>query len=187
MGGVRLVDIKGSLIEASGAMIGGSSKRGHLSFTKADRSKLEEVTKELNSAIDAQEKASNELAELRKDIVEIENGLGEIRTKGDKDFQVKDLDVRRKEFTGKLDVLNKDLQEKIKEKEDLEEKKKEVITTIQEYKKRIGELDEIKEEKGKLLLKGTKKELAQKARTLEEEVSKLQETVFGAGPYYEWI
>jgi chromosome segregation protein len=179
MGGVRLVDIKGSLIEASGAMIGGSSKRAHLSFTKADRSKLEQITKELNNAMDAQDKASNELAEIRKDIVEIENSLGELRTKGDRDIQVKDLDVRRKEFTGKLDILNKDLEDRIKEKEEIEEKKKEVITTIQEYKKRIVELDEIKEEKGKLLLKGTKKELAQKARALEEEVSKLQETVFG--------
>jgi len=179
MGGVRLVDLKGSLIEASGAMIGGSSKKSRLSFTKADRSKLEEVTKELQNAIDAQDKISNELAELKKDIVEIENSLGEIRTKGDKDLQVKDLVVRRKEFIGKLDVLNKDLDAKIKEKEDLEEKKKEVISTIQKYKKRIEELDEIKEEKGKLLLKGTKKELALKSRTLEEEVSKLQEIVLG--------
>ena len=179
MGGVRLVDIKGSLIEASGAMIGGVSKRTHLSFTKADRSKLEEVTKELQNAIEAQDNVSNELAELKKDIVEIENSLGEIRTKGDKDVQVKDLDVRRKEFSGKIDVITKDLEERIKEKEDLEEKKKEVISTIQEYKKRIEELDEIKEEKGKLLLKGTKKELAQNARSLEDEVTKLQETVLG--------
>jgi chromosome segregation protein len=179
MGGVRLVDLNGSLIEASGAMIGGSSKRAHLSFTKADRSKLEEVTQELQSAMDAQDKASNELAELKKDIIEIESSLGEIRTKGDKNLQVKDLDVRRKEFTGKLEVLNKDLDEKIKEKEDLEEKKKELISTIDEYKKRIEELDEIKEEKGKLLLKGTKKELAQNARSLEDEVTKLQEIVLG--------
>jgi chromosome segregation protein len=179
MGGVRLVDLKGVLIEASGAMIGGSSARAHLSFTKTDRSKLEEVTKELQNAIEVQDKITNELAELKKDIVDIESTLGEIRTKGDKVIQVKDLDVRRKEFTGKLEVLNKDLEERIKEKEELEEKKKEVISTIQEYKNRIEELDKIKEEKGKLLLKGTKKELAQKARTLEEEVSKLQESVLG--------
>ncbi len=179
MGGVRLVDIKGSLIEASGAMVGGSTSRTHLSFTRTDRSKLEEVTKELQNAIDCQDKISNELADLKKDFVEIESHLGEIRTKGDKDIQVKDLDVRRKEFTGKLEVLDKDLEVKIKEKEELYEKKKEVISTIQEYKKRIEELDETKEEKGKLLLKGTKKELARKARMLEEEVSKLQEIVLG--------
>ncbi|KYK30317.1 MAG: hypothetical protein AYK22_04225 [Thermoplasmatales archaeon SG8-52-3] len=179
MGGVRLVDIKGSLIEASGAMIGGSTSKSHLSFSQIDRSKLDEITKELQNAIDCQDNISNELAELKKDIIEIENTLGEIRIKGDKDIQVKDLDVRKKEFTGKLEILNKDLESKIKEKEELNEKKKEVISKVNEYKERIQELDEIKEEKGKLLLKGTKKELAQKARSLEVEVTKLQETVLG--------
>ena len=85
--------------------------------------------------------------------------------------------MRKKEFNGKLDVLSKDLEEKIKEKEDLENKKKEVVGKIEEYEKRLEELDKTKEEKGKLLLKGTKKELAQKARSFEEDVSKLQESV----------
>jgi len=177
MGGVRLVDLKGSLIEASGAMIGGSKPKTRLSFSKVDRTKLDEVTKELNDAIVWQEKASEKLSELRKEIVEIENSLGDFRTKGDADVQVKDLDVRKKEFTGKLDVLNKDLEAKTKEKVEIENKKKEVVDKIEEYKKRLEELDNIKEEKGKLLLKGTKKELAQKARSLEDDVSKLQECV----------
>jgi len=179
MGGVRLVDIKGSLIEASGAMIGGSRPKTRLSFSSADRSKLEEITKELKNAIESQDTLSNELTDLRKEITELENSLGSLRTQADKEIQVKDLDVRRKEFTGKLDVLNKDLDAKIKEKDDLVSKKDEVIKTIDEYEKRIKELDTIKEEKGRLLLKGTKKELAQKVRGLEEEVSKIQETVLG--------
>ena len=177
MGGVRLVDLKGSLIEASGAMVGGSKPKTHLSFSSADRSKLEEITKQLQDAIKSQDSLSSELAELKKEIVEIEGSLGGIRTEGDKEIQVKDLDVRMKEFTGKLEVLNKDLEAKIKEKEELDAKKDEIISNIEEFKKRLEELDSIKEEKGKLLLKGTKKELAQKARTLEENVSKLQESV----------
>jgi chromosome segregation protein len=177
MGGVRIVDLKGSLIEASGAMVGGSRPKTHLSFSSADRSKLEEVTKQLQDAIKSQDSLSTELGELKKEIVEIEGGLGGLRTEGDKEIQVKDLDVRKKEFTGKLDVLNKDLGEKIKEKEYLDSKKDEVVSQIQGYQKRLEELDSIKEEKGKLLLKGTKKELAQNARTLEEDVSKLQEFV----------
>jgi chromosome segregation protein len=179
MGGVRLVDLKGSLIEASGAMVGGSRPKTHLSFSSADRSKLEEITKQLQNAIKSQDSLSTELAELKKEIVELESSLGGIRTEGDKEIQVKDLDVRRKEFIGKLEILNKDLEAKIKEKEELESKKKEVVSKIEEYKNRIEELDSIKEEKGKLLLKGTKKELAQIARTLEENVSKLQESVLG--------
>lgn len=175
MGGVRIVDLKGSLIEASGAMVGGSIPKTQISFSSVDRGKLEQITKDLQNAVDGQEKLSLELTELKKEIVEIENSLGEIRTKGDKEIQVKDLDLRKKEFTGKLEILNKDLEARIKEKEDLEAKKKEVITETETLEKRLGELDALKEEKGKILLKGTKKELAQKSRTLDDEVSKLHE------------
>ncbi len=177
MGGVRLVDLKGSLIEASGAMIGGSISKAKLGFTKTDRGKLEEITKELEQALKSQEEITETLSSLRKDIMEIENKLGEIRTKGDQQIQAKDLDVRRKEFVAKLEVVNKDLEERTKEKEELDAKKQEVVDKINEFKKRIEELEETKEEKGKLLLKGTKKELAGKARNLEEEVSNLHELV----------
>ncbi|HDQ16428.1 MAG TPA: hypothetical protein ENN45_05160 [Bacteroidetes bacterium] len=81
MGGVRLVDLKGSLIEASGAMIGGSAPKTRLSFSNVDRTKLDEITKELEDAIAWQEKVSLKLSELKKEIIEIENNLGEFRTK----------------------------------------------------------------------------------------------------------
>jgi chromosome segregation protein len=177
MGGVRLVDLKGSLIEASGAMVGGSRPKTHLSFSNVDRGRLEDITQQLKNAIASQDSLSAELTSLKKEIVELESNLSSIRTIGDKEIQVKDLDVRRKEFTGKLEVLNKDLDAKIKEKEELDAKKNEVVNQIQECKQRLGELDAIKEAKGKLLMKGTKKELAQNARTLESEVSELHETV----------
>lgn len=177
MGGVRLVDLRGSLIEASGAMVGGSKPKTQLSFSKIDRGKLDEITQQLQEAIKSQDAASEELVTLKKEIAELESTLGTSRTEVDKESQIRDLDVRRKEFTGKLEVLNKDLEVKIKEKEELDKKKQEIISTIEEYKKRLEELDSVKEEKGKLLLKGTKKELAQNARSLEEEVSSLQETV----------
>ena len=177
MGGVRLVDLKGSLIEASGAMIGGSRSKVHLSFTKADRGKLEEVTKQLNNAINSQESVTIKLTELKKEIIEIENSLGEIRTESDKEIHVKDLDLRKKEFTKKIELIEKDLKTKEDERENLETKKEEVKTQIEEFDNRLEELEKLKGEKGKLLLKGTKKDLAQNARTLEENVSKLQELV----------
>ena len=177
MGGVRLVDLKGSLIEASGAMVGGSVTKSHLGFSKVDRGKLEEVTKELDAAIKSQEDVSEKLAAIRREIMDIENSLGEIRSKGDQEIQVKDLDVRRKEFAAKIEVVKKDLEGKTSERDELVAKKDEVVKTINEFKTRIEELEKTKEEKGKLLLKGTKKELAGKARTLEEEVSKLQENI----------
>lgn len=175
MGGVRLVDLKGSLIEASGAMVGGSLSKSQITFSKADRNKLEEVTNELQNAINNQDKLSNELNELKKEIVEIENILREIKAGLDKEIQIKDLDVRNKEFTAKLEIINKDLEIRTKEKQELENKKTEIVSKIEEFEKRIKELNTLKEEKGKILLKGTKKELAQKVRTLENEVSNLHE------------
>jgi chromosome segregation protein len=177
MGGVRLVDIKGSLIEASGAMVGGSRSKFHLSFTKADRSKLEDIINKLNDAIKSQESVTNKLAELRKEIIEIENSLGEFRTESDKQIHVKDLDVRKKDFIKKIELIEKDLNQKTMERQELIDKKEENENQITEHKNRLEELEDLKEEKGKLLLKGTKKDLAQKARTLEEDVSKLQENV----------
>jgi len=168
MGGVRLVDLKGSLIEASGAMIGGSRPKTHLSFSSVDRSKLEDVTRQLQGAISSQDSLSIELTNLKKEIVTIEANLGNIRTEADKEIQAKDLEIRRKEFTGKLDLLSKDLEERIKEKEELDSKKSELIFQIEKYEKRLEELNLIKDEKGKLLLKGTKKEQAQEARSLTE-------------------
>ena len=68
MGGVRLVDLKGSLIEASGAMIGGSRPKTHLSFSSVDRSKLEDITRQLQGAISSQDSLSIELTNLKKEI-----------------------------------------------------------------------------------------------------------------------
>ncbi|MDH7507140.1 MAG: AAA family ATPase, partial [Candidatus Thermoplasmatota archaeon] len=175
MGGVRLVDLKGSLIEASGAMIGGSLPKDQITFSNTDRNKLEEITRDLQNAINNQDKLSNELTQLKKEIVETENVLREYKNQLKKESQIKDLDVRSKEFSAKLEIIKKDLNEKIKEKQELDNKRAEIVSKIEEYEKRIAELNVLKEEKGKLLLKGTKKELAVKARSMEEEVTKLQE------------
>ena len=175
MGGVRIVDLKGSLVEATGAMIGGSIPKTRLSFSGVDRAKLDEITQKLQTAIQSQDQLSEELANLKKEIIELENSLGGFRTEIDVNAQAKNLDVRKKEFKGKLDILLKDLDAKNKEKQDLEKEKNGIVSEIEKHEKRIQEIDTIKEEKGNLLLKGTKKELAQQARTLEKEVSTLQE------------
>ena len=82
-----------------------------------------------------------------------------------------------------IDVLDEDIEIVSKENrlqelpgigEALAKKIKEIVETGH-----LDYLDKLKEEKGRLLLKGTKKELAQKARILEEDVSKLQESVLG--------
>jgi chromosome segregation protein len=177
MGGVRLVDMKGDLIEASGAMIGGSAPSERLSFGSSDQRTLDEITQRLNGAIQSQDILSDELAQLKKDVVELENAFRTLKVETDGGNQTKDLDVRKKEFTGKLDLLTKDLEAKLKEKVAIEAEKVQILALIIECENRLKELDTLKEEKGKHLLKSTKKEVAQAVRSLEKTVSELQENM----------
>jgi len=177
MGGVRLVDMKGNLIEASGAMIGGSQPSEHLSFGAADQRSLDEITRKLETTIQTQDSLSEQLAELKKEIVEIEDALRTLKIESDVLLQGKDLDVRKKEFAGKLEILGKDLDAKIKEKEAITLENTQILESLEKCEKRLKELNALKEEKGKHLLKSTKKEVAQTVRTLEKTVSEFQETV----------
>ncbi len=177
MGGVRLVDMKGDLIEAGGAMVGGSPPSERLSFGSADQRTLDEITRKLNGAIQSQDMLSEELAQLKKDIVELENAFRTLKVETDAGIQTKDLDVRKKEFAGKLDILTNDLEAKLKEKESIEAEKVQILASLTECEKRLKELDALKEEKGKHLLKTTKKEVAQAVRSLEKTVSELQENM----------
>jgi chromosome segregation protein len=52
-----------------------------------------------------------------------------------------------------------------------------ILALITEFESRLKELDTLKEEKGKHLLKSTKKEIAQAVRTLEKTVSEIQENM----------
>ena len=177
MGGVRLVDMKGDLIEAGGAMVGGSPPSERLSFGSADQRTLDEITRKLNGAIQSQDMLSEELAQLKKDIVELENAFRTLKVETDVGIQTKDLDIRKKEFAGKLDILTKDLEVKQKEKESIETEKLQILASLTECEKRLKDLDALKEEKGKHLLKSTKKEVAQAVRSLEKTVSEFQENM----------
>ncbi|MBN1280801.1 MAG: hypothetical protein JXA00_04045, partial [Candidatus Thermoplasmatota archaeon] len=177
MGGVRLVDIKGDLIEASGAMIGGSAPSQRLSFGSADQQALDDISRKLTAAIHNQDALSEELSALKKELGELEETFRTLKGDTDATSQVKDLDVRKKEFTGKLEVLSKDLDVKLNEKASIEAEHTKIMDSIEACSKRLTELNTQKEEKGKHLLKTTKKEVAQTMRTLEKTVAELQESV----------
>jgi chromosome segregation protein len=177
MGGVRLVDLKGTLIESSGAMIGGSLQKTNLNFTEIDRSRIEKITDEIQTALKNHDLLYEKITIIKKEIIDLENNLGEFRTEVDKEIQIKDIDVRRKEFQSKLELIIKELESKIQDKENNEAKKQGIINSINILNDRLKEIDAIKEEKGKILLTGTKKEQAIKARNLENEVNGLNEKI----------
>lgn len=175
MGGVRLVDMKGNLIEASGAMIGGSIPKMRLSFGAVNREKLDEINNQLTTAIESQDHFSEELATIKKEILELESNLGSLRTEVVQNKQIKDLEVRKKEYLGKIEIIKNDLQSKINEKEEILAQRTTIISDIEKCEIRLNELNLKKEEKGANLLKSSKKELTNEMRTLEKEVSELKE------------
>lgn len=177
MGGVRLVDTNGDLVEASGAMVGGSKPKMLLSFGSADTKKLDEIKKQVLAATTSQETVEKELTDIRKQLADIEQNLREIKGGSDVTSQVKELEVRKKEYTAKLEVVNQDLEQKQQQKEQFDQEHDELIKAIRTLEKRTQEIDQLKDEKGKHLLQGTKKELAQEIRSLEQEISELQEQV----------
>jgi chromosome segregation protein len=175
MGGVRLVDMKGDLVEASGAMIGGSQPSHRLSFGSADQQALDDVTRKLTAAIQSQDQLSEELSQLKIDIGELESHCRSLKGESDAGLQTKDFEVRKKDFIGKLELLAKDIDLKRKEKESVEAESVTIVSSLEEIARRLQELDTLKEEKGKHLLKTTKKEVAQAVRSLEKTVAELQE------------
>jgi len=136
---------------------------------------LDEITTKLNAAIQHQDQLSEELAQLKKEIGELENAFRTLQGETDAGLQTKDLELRKKEFQGKLDLLRKELEGKLKEKQSIETETTTVLESLHACEQRLTELDALKEEKGKHLLKNTKKEVAQAVRGLEKTVSELQE------------
>jgi chromosome segregation protein len=185
MGDVRLVDLKGNLIEASGAMIGGSTPKTHLSFGVIDANKIDEISEKLQNAEKSFEAVSEELSTLKKEIVELEPMLHSLKTHIQHETISKDIDLRKKEYSKKLEIIQKEINEKTHEKNSLITKRQNLIDSIQDIQIRLDELDSIKEEKGKYLLKGTKKEIAQQVRTLEQNLSEIQEKLLTLRSNYE--
>jgi chromosome segregation protein len=172
MGGVRLVNLDGDLIESTCAITGGSriDEKMLTPFLHFDRSKLEDVSSRLREATNSLDLASKELSKVKEEIEEIEKRIKEYESKIDTSTKFEDLEIRRKEFKGKLKVIIEKLEEKNKEREVEVEKLSSIEKEIEECIERINELNKLKEEKAKLLVRGTKKELAEKSRKLENEI-----------------
>ncbi|MBI4392492.1 MAG: chromosome segregation protein SMC [Euryarchaeota archaeon] len=177
MGGVRLVTLDGDLIDSAGAMSGGSTpKTDRLKFGAPSKDALDKVTKSLQAAIAQQEVVTSQLAEIRDELGRIESDLRNISLTGvTSDSRVQDLEGRRKEFASKLDLVKRDqerVQGEIKATKDAAEK---LASRLAKAEASVAKLDADREERGKLLLKSTVKELADKLTVLQDEVTKLRQ------------
>jgi len=180
MGGVRLVDLQGSLIEATGAMKGGSTQNVSILFGDTDRRKLDEVTQKLNQAQTAQDELHHQLTLIRKDISDLEQQIIAVQHDRNLEQLLQDLTLRKKTYQTKIENIETQIQKKTEEKQQRIEEKTQVEHNIAAIQNELQTLNLQKDEKGKQLLKGTSKDQAQQARSLEESVRNLQQNILNA-------
>jgi len=175
MGGVRLVDLRGSLIEASGAMIGGSAPRMQLMFGDADRSKLDEINNQLQKLFSSYEQTEEQLKRIKQELLDLEQQFSSIALNTADETLLQNLAIQRKEFQGKIKTVEEKLNEKINEKQNLEAQQQNMQDSVTLLSEKLDTLLEEKQNKSAILLKGSKKEDAQKVRLLTEELEKIKE------------
>jgi len=146
MGGIRLVTKSGELIEASGAMTGGTlSPQNVLKFGAASESKLDEVTAKLRAANESLDKLRAKLKEIRDGIRAMDDemrkissaGLGAQTQIGQLTGKISELKRTRQMIIDELAAKNKELE--------AAEKQRSVLKT--ELKKSTTELTAIKDER----------------------------------------
>ncbi|RLF61531.1 MAG: chromosome segregation protein SMC, partial [Thermoplasmata archaeon] len=172
MGGVRLVTLDGDVVEASGAMKGGSVKE-HVAFSQVDRSKLDEAEDKLRKALEAQDALMEKINGLRGEIEKLHGELQELNA--NTPVALDNLEVQRKEFSGRINVVSSELEEKFREKKEFEDELSDIDKRIEEFQAKLDELERVKEEKGKLLLKGKGKDLTQRVRELEKKLFSIKD------------
>jgi len=177
MGGVRLVDLKGSLIEASGAMKGGSTPKTQLVFGEADRTKLDQVSTELRNTLNHQEHLQQQIQTLKHEISDIENELGTMEPISVSEHELQDISVRKKTFQSKKEKTSNQLTAKQDEYDALLNEKTKLTESIESLQENLQSLEEEKQQKGKRLLAKTSKEDAQYARDLEDALAELKNTI----------
>ena len=173
MGGVRLVTLGGELIEASGAMIGGTTVR-----MKSGRNKeVEELGKKLMERRGAAEKISTRLTDIRMRLEELESAVNEAEKDSETNSKIESLRMKEREYNSKLEELKaslKGISMEISRIEgtfaEISEKVKEQENTVKEQEK---VLKEIEEESNSLM----PEEIQNKIRELEEVHTHLSENV----------
>ncbi len=178
MGGVRLVDLNGSLIEASGAMKGGSTPKTQLAFGDADRTKLDEITNELNKTLSIQDQVQRQIQTLKQEITDIETVLSSMEPASVLEHEVQDMILRKKTFQTKKEKIINQLASKQEEYDALAKEKDRLDETISSLQENLSSLEEQKQQKGQKLLKGSSKEDAQLARNLESGILELKDALF---------
>ncbi|MDG6229145.1 MAG: chromosome segregation protein SMC [Candidatus Thermoplasmatota archaeon] len=171
MGGVRLVDLKGSLIEASGAMVGGSAPRAALMFGDADRTKLDEITSQLQTLFSQQDQIEAEIRTIKASISDCEQKLSSTFLNDSSEKHHQDLILSKKEFTSKHENILHQIVDRNQELIVVQKQLEQHQQDIMDLTEKLTNLENKKDEIGSRLLKGSNKQISQQARQLQDELS----------------
>ncbi len=171
MGGVRLVDLKGNLIEASGAIIGGSIPKTKLGFGNMDRSKLDSISLELSTVTAHQDEVSEKINAVREEIVAIEESIRQIRNGPELSTRISDLSLQKKNYQTKLTAVSDQLNTILDEHKSLTADNEEIHGLIDQASEKIKSLEEKKNALGRQLVSSTSQQTAQQLKALEDDIT----------------
>ncbi len=178
MGGVRLVTIGGELLEASGAMVGGTVEASQLKFGNAAKGKLEELADQLRKATEESEKVSEQLKTIRAELVALENRIRELSgTESTKDVRLGALESRKQEVRTRLTKALEELKAKGEELRKVEEGLKSLSQGIETLSKEIEQMKEQRELDKKMMSELAPHDLSQRLKTLQSEIVELSSFV----------
>ena len=170
MGGVRLVTLDGQLIEASGAMVGGSIEKK----VRVSMGNLEEIGKRLRNAMAEMDEIQNKLKEVRS---EIDVLLEELRTLNvqDNSSQIEVWKKEKKRNEEKLKNIDLEIAELLKKRKEYED----ILNTVENERNRIqSEIEDMERKESKLrdeMDSLIPEKIGEEIRTLKEEI----ETISG--------
>ncbi len=168
MGGVRLVTLDGQLIEASGAMVGGSVERRR----KVSMGNLDEIGKRLREAIEERDFLSRELEELRNELDNVIGKIRELKTQ-DNTSQIAVWNEEKRRNQDKLKILK----EQVKKLEDEKNNYEKLLESIKEEAEEIKvKIEEIEREDSKLrqdMQKLIPANISSEIKSMREEVERI--------------
>ena len=166
MGGVRLVTMDGELLEASGAMVGGSIGKNPLKFGASSQGKLDEVAAQYRAVSASLEGLRAQIREIRSGLRVLEDQLMDAN-KGNADVQGK---------IGRLESQIKVLTEEKSRQEEAQRNNRSVLSQIEsmeaenakELSNCMAELDSMRSERAQIRVKITEIAPAELSEALDQ-------------------
>jgi len=172
MGGIRIVTLDGDIIEASGAITGGSMETKAI-FGTADRKRIGEIVNEMHALNEEQELLTKNLVEIKEKIGKIEDELAMMKILPDENIERKE--IRRKEIKESLKVILKEYEERKKELEEIDALLQEIEEKSNETKEKNEEIKRRLKEKENELMRIANKEILKEIKEIKNKIDGIEE------------